>query len=123
MRQIHVEDGLCLRFPGRDEEFNEGVEIGIIAVLMGAGESAFARHLSTGNIDQARSLAEKMGYHLLTGRCDGLSTLVTFRAGPARPKLALVHSRVDHESTAVAYPRWRSASSRGTKVGAPKRAD
>jgi riboflavin synthase alpha subunit len=97
MREIHVEDGLCLRFPGRDEDFNEGVEIGIVAVLMGAGESGFTRCLATANLEQARSVAEKMGYHLVTGRCDGLSTLVTFRAGPPRPKLALVHSRDDGE--------------------------
>jgi hypothetical protein len=102
MRQIHVGDGLCLRFPGRDEEFNDGVEIGIIAVLMGVGERAFTRHVSTANIDQARSLAEKMGYHLVAGPSDAPSTLVTFRAGPARPKLALVHSRPDHEKVGVA---------------------
>jgi hypothetical protein len=92
MRQIHVEDGLSLRFPGRDEEFNEGVEIGVIAVLMAGGEGAFTRHLSTANIEQARSLAEKLGYHLVTGGCDGPSALVTFRKGRARPKLTLVHS-------------------------------
>jgi hypothetical protein len=97
MRQIHVEDGLCLRFPGRDEEFNDGVEIGMIAVLMGIGQRAFTRHLSTANIDQARSLAEKMGYHIVTGPSDGPLTLVAFRAGPAPPKLALVHSRPDRE--------------------------
>jgi hypothetical protein len=92
MRQIHVEDGLSIRFPGRDEDFNEGVEIGIVAVLMAAGEGAFTRYLSTANIEQARSLAEKLGYQLVTGSCDGPSTLVTFRRGSARPKLTLVHS-------------------------------
>jgi hypothetical protein len=91
MRQIHVEDGLSLRFPERDEDFNEGVEIGMIAVLMAAGEGAFTRFLSTANIEQARSLAEKLGYHLVTGCCDGPSTLVTFRRESGRPKLTLVH--------------------------------
>jgi hypothetical protein len=102
MRHIHVEDGLSLRFPGRDEEFNEGVEIGIMAVLMSAGESAFSRWISTANLAQVRTLAEKMGYHVIKGHCEGPSTCVTLRLGPARPKLSLVHSQINPEQKAPA---------------------
>lgn len=36
MRHIHIEPGLRLRFAGRDEAFNEGVEIGLLAAHMAA---------------------------------------------------------------------------------------
>ena len=93
MRRIHVEEGLSLRFPGRPEEFNEGVEIGVLAVLMSSGHTAFTQWISTANVAQARSLAEPMGYRLTEGDADGLFTEVTLRIAEARPKLTLVHSR------------------------------
>ena len=93
MRRIQVEDGLSLRFPGRDEEFNEGVEIGILAVLMSTGQRGFTRWLSSANVEQARAIADKMGYRLTTGEVDGGLVEAIFRTGRARPKLTLVHSR------------------------------
>ena len=93
MRRIHVEDGLSLRFPGRDDEFNDGVEIGILAALMSSGQRGFTRWVSSANVEQARAIAEKMGYRLTTGEVDGVWTEVIFRTGRARPKLTLVHSR------------------------------
>ena len=93
MRRIHMEDGLSLRFPGRGEEFNEGVEIGILAALMNTGLSAFSHWVSTDNLDQARAIAEKFGYRLAIGRVDGILTEVTARSGAVRPKLTLVYSR------------------------------
>ena len=64
MRRIHVEDGLSVRFPGRSEEFNEGVEIGMLAVLMSSGQRGFTRWLSPANLEQARAIADRMGYRL-----------------------------------------------------------
>jgi hypothetical protein len=95
VRRIQVEDGLALRFPGRGEEFNEGVEIGILAAMMSSGQRGFTQWMSTDNIEQARAIAEKLGYHLTTGEVDGILTEVTFRTGRARPTLTLVHSRVE----------------------------
>ena len=37
MRDIHLDEGLRLRFPKRNEEFNQGVEIGMVAVLGSIG--------------------------------------------------------------------------------------
>ncbi len=93
MRRIHVEEGLSLRFPNRDKEFDEGVEIGILAVLMSSGQKGFTHWVSPANVEQARSLAERMGYRLTEGEVDGTLTEVIFRSGGARPKLTLVHSR------------------------------
>ena len=93
VRRIHVEDGLSLRFPNRDQEFNEGVEIGILAVLMSSGQRGFTHWVSATNVEQARSLAEGMGYRLTEGETEGTLTEVIFRTGRERPKLTLVHSR------------------------------
>ncbi len=92
MRQIEIEDGLRIRFPGRDEEFDQGVEIGMLALLMDMGEREFTRWISNANLDQARALAKQLGYHVVEGNGDSEWTELVFRFGPARPKLKLVHS-------------------------------
>ena len=71
MRRIHVEHGLSLRFTGRDEEFNEGVEIGILVGLMSSGLRGFTHWISPANVEQARALAEKMSYRLTEGQTAG----------------------------------------------------
>ena len=92
MRHIHLADGMRLRFPGRTEEFDLGVEIGVLAVLMDSGLREIERVISTANLDQARALAEKMGYRLIEGVKDDGEISVTLRFGQARPALKLVHS-------------------------------
>ncbi len=95
MRRIHVEHGLSLRFTGRDEEFNEGVEIGILVGLMSSGQRGFTHWISPANVEQARALAEKMSYRLTEGDTGGELTEVILRTGQARPTLTLVHSSSD----------------------------
>jgi hypothetical protein len=95
VRRIHVENGLSLRFPGRDEDFNEGVEIGILATLMSSGQRGFTHWVSSANVEQAREMASQMGYRLTAGAIDGDLTEVILRTGRARPTLTLVHSRRD----------------------------
>jgi hypothetical protein len=101
MRHIHLSDDMRLRFPARSEEFDLGVEIGVIAALMEAHMREFTRRVSPANIDQARALAEKMGFRSCTRRCRMRRRTpgrrrarmgdVTFRHGQARPSLRLVH--------------------------------
>jgi hypothetical protein len=92
MRHIHLTDGLRLRFPGRNEEFDQGVEIGMLAVLMDLGTREFSRWISSENLDQARVLAKQLGYHVVEGPSDTEWTELVFRSGSARPQLRLVHS-------------------------------
>jgi hypothetical protein len=92
MRQIHLTDGTRLRFPGRSEEFDQGVEIGILAVLMDFGTDEITRPIATGNLDQAQALAEKLGYRLLQGADQDGQTTVVLRRARVRPALKLVHS-------------------------------
>jgi hypothetical protein len=92
VRRIHVEHGLSLRFPGRDEEFNEGVEIGILAALMSWGQPGFTHWVSSATLEQARAVAAKMGYRLTEGATDGELSEIILRTGRSRPTLTLVHS-------------------------------
>ena len=93
MRYIHVDEGLRLRFPARDEEFAAGVEIGMLTVLMDLGlQAEFSRWIASSNVEQARSVAEKLGYRLVAGQSDGGWTHATFRFGKAPPKLEIVRS-------------------------------
>jgi hypothetical protein len=92
MRHIHLADGLRLRFPGRSEDFDQGVEIGMLAVAMDSGEREFSRWVSARNIDQVRALAKQFGYTVVEGHGDQDWIELQFRFGKARPQLKLVHS-------------------------------
>lgn len=92
MRQIHLTEGTRVRFPGRTEEFDQGVEIGILAVLMDFGTPELTRPIATSNLEQARALAEKLGYRLLEGAATEGHTTIILRRAKIRPALKLVHS-------------------------------
>lgn len=111
MRQIHLAEGTRLQFRRRTEEFDQGVEIGMIVMLMDLGTSDFTRWISTVNLDLTRTLAKKMGYDLVEGFPNGGLTEVTLRQGRPRPKLELVHSR-DEEARAAAQEAAPSLDSR-----------
>lgn len=94
MRHIHLDDGLRLRFPGRSEDFDQGVEIGMIAVLMDQGLSEFSRWIARSNLSQVEAIAKQMGYRIEENGGDGEWADITFLYGTveAKPKLRLVHS-------------------------------
>ena len=94
MRHIHLDDGLRLRFPGRSEDFDQGVEIGMIAVLMDQGLAEFSRWIAKSNLSQVQAIAKQMGYRIEEGGGDEEWVDVTFLHGTvkAKPKLRLVHS-------------------------------
>lgn len=86
MSTIHLTDGKRLRFPGRTDEFAQGVEIGMLAILMNMPMPEFSRRLSEPNLDQVRALADKMGYQLRETPLEEGWAEVHFRLKPARPK-------------------------------------
>lgn len=92
MRHIQLAEGLRLRFPGRPEEFDQGVEIGIVAGLMAGSAGAFTHRIGVATLEQVQNLAERFGYHLVCDEADGDCIDVTFRRGRPRAKLTLVHS-------------------------------
>jgi hypothetical protein len=80
MRSIYVEDGLKVSFPGRDEEFDQGVEMGIAIALLAAGEN-FTIWLSAENVGLAQELAQKMKFHVVPLGACGETKQVAFRRG------------------------------------------
>jgi hypothetical protein len=94
MRHIHLDDGLRLRFPGRSEDFDQGVEIGMIAVLMDQGSPEFSRWIARSNLSQVEAIAKQMGYRAEQDGGDEEWVEVTFVFGTAKakPTLRLVHS-------------------------------
>jgi hypothetical protein len=90
MTIVDVEDGLKVRFPYRDGEFAEGVEIGLLLAELAAGVPQVSREIGEGSVPQAVSLAEGFGYRCLTvasGR--GRAEVRCMRRG-LRPKLVVV---------------------------------
>jgi hypothetical protein len=106
MRLITIADGVTVRFPTRSQDFDEGVEIGVIAGLMASGIARFDVLVARGTVEQARSLAEGFGYRLATGgvsssaSCDlfdesareGDEIVITFLTGAQKPRLQVVRS-------------------------------
>jgi hypothetical protein len=90
VQRIHVED--VSRFPDRSDDFAEGVEIGILALLLSSGERGLTHRISTRVVEQAQDIAAKMGYRLTKGPGDASMTEIILRTAPARPTLTLVHS-------------------------------
>ena len=64
MRHIHLDDGLRLRFPGRSEDFDQGVEIDMSAVLNDQGLAEFSRRIARSNLSQVQAIAKQMGYRI-----------------------------------------------------------
>jgi hypothetical protein len=93
MRRIEVDEGLTIRFPQRGAEFDEGVEIGLLAASLAAGRLRVACRISSGALEQARALAERMGYRLAEETPDSDGTWLELRFGRARPALTLFHSQ------------------------------
>jgi len=90
MRRIEVEDGLHLRFPRRDEQFNQGVEIGIAAALMASEEPQFTHKVSRDSVQLVLELAQKMRYRVLVIAAGELGATVEFTHSRIRPRLAVV---------------------------------
>lgn len=89
MRGITIDEGLTIRFPGRSADFTAGVEIGLLAALMGLGHEEIARPIARANLTQARALAQAFGYRLieLDGSDAEVRVVLTRRK---RPTLRLV---------------------------------
>jgi hypothetical protein len=89
MRKVHIEDGLAVRFPGRDREFADGVEIGMLATLMASGLAEFSRTVASVNVEQARKLAQRLGYLVEADQChaNGMVRLTARRSRRAHLRI------------------------------------
>ena len=92
MHHIHLAEGMRLRFPARSADFDQGVEIGIVAALMSQDLTEFTRKVSRDNLGQVRALVEQFGYRLVEGSEEGDFIEINFLGRTARPRLRVVHS-------------------------------
>lgn len=118
MRRIFIEDGLSVRFPGRDEEFDQGFEIGLLAAMMSSGQSSGALCIAADAVAQAQALAEKMGFRLTSAPAEDGVAEVTFTSARARPRLQLIHSRAQPETADIAEQRTGAEQPRPVLVSA-----
>ena len=90
MRYIEVEDGLRVRFPGRGEEFDEGVEIGLLVAQLAQGAREFGRMIATSNLAQARDVVERFGCALWVVAEGAETSEIEVSSCRRRPSLRLV---------------------------------
>lgn len=77
MRRIEIIEDVRLRFPQRDGEFNVGIEVGAVSVLLAQGVPVIQRELSHDATNQLRPIAEKFGYLVVATDADVESMSVT----------------------------------------------
>jgi hypothetical protein len=92
MRRIEIIEGVRVRFPGRDENFDLGVEIGALTALMAMGEAEIHRTVSRECVEQLRPIANRFRY-LLAARDAGDMVEIGLRHVSRRPQLRLISSR------------------------------
>ncbi|WP_108396828.1 hypothetical protein [Devosia submarina] len=80
MQTIEIIDDVRMRFPGRGAEFDLGVEVGSVSVLLAQGVPLVQRTLSAAATEQLRPIAERFRY-----------ALVATSAGEGMMEVSLVH--------------------------------
>jgi hypothetical protein len=90
MRNIEIVDDLKLRFPQRDREFDLGVEVGSITVLIAQGVAIIEREISPEALEQLEPIAKRFGYSIVRGDVPGNVVHVSFERFRRKPRLRVV---------------------------------
>jgi hypothetical protein len=90
VRQIELEDALKIRFASQPEEFDRGVEVGMVAAMMAAGVATFERTVSADVEEPVRRLAEKLGYRIVPNPLSEGKTRLRLARASLRPQLRVV---------------------------------
>lgn len=90
MRKIEILDDVRLRFPGRDAEFDIGLEIGAVSVLMAQSHPLIQRELSADAAEQLRPIAERFRYALISSDVGGGMKAVSLVHWLRKPLLRVV---------------------------------
>jgi hypothetical protein len=90
MRTIEIIEELRLRFPQRSEEFDLGVEVGSVSVLMAQEAPLVQRKLSVAATEQLRPIAERFRYALVATPTDDNMMDVSLLHWSRRPLLRVV---------------------------------
>ncbi|MCM2476441.1 hypothetical protein HGO38_23595 [Rhizobium sp. CG5] len=90
MRKIEIIDDLRMRFPCREAEFDIGVEVGAISVLLAQGAPTIERQISKDALEQLRPIAERFGYVVIAKEDEDSLMSVCLSRWPQRPQLWVV---------------------------------
>ncbi|KQS85008.1 MULTISPECIES: hypothetical protein [unclassified Rhizobium] len=90
MRKIEIIDDVRMRFPGRETEFDIGVEVGAMSVLIAQGTPIIERQMSKDALEQLRPIAERFRYVINATEAEGGLTSVYLSRWPKRPQLRVV---------------------------------
>ncbi|TDK32234.1 hypothetical protein E2F50_18105 [Rhizobium deserti] len=90
MRKIEILEDVRLRFPGRDAEFDLGLEVGAVSVLMAQGIPLIQRELSHEAAEQLRPIAQSLRYTLVSTDAPSGMLAVTITHKSRRPMLRVV---------------------------------
>lgn len=90
MRKIEILSDVRLRFPGRNAEFDLGLEVGAASVLMALGEPLIQRQLSCAAVEQLRPVADRFQYALVATDMGDGSMDVSLMHWSRRPLLWVV---------------------------------
>lgn len=92
MRSIEIIDDVRLRFPGRDWEFDLGIEVGSLSVLIAQGVAAVEREVSREALEQLIPIAERFRYAVACADSDSDIVRVRFTRFRQKPHLRLVRT-------------------------------
>jgi hypothetical protein len=90
MRKIEILEAVRLRFPQQSQDFDLGVEVGSVSVLMAQGQALIQRELSPAAVDQLRPIAERFRYALVASNGKGGLMDVSLVHRSRRPLLRVV---------------------------------
>lgn len=90
MRKIEILADVKLRFPGRDTEFDVGIEVGAVSVLIAQGVPLIQRQLSRDATDQLRPIAEQFRYTMVATEADEGEMDVSLSNRARKPLLRVV---------------------------------
>lgn len=90
MRKIEILDDVRLRFPARDAQFDLGLEVGAVSVLLAQGAGLIQRELSPAAVEQLRPIAERFRYALVANAAEDGLCAVSLIPWSRRPLLRVV---------------------------------
>jgi len=91
VRRIEILDNLRLHFPEQDDEFDLGVEVGSLSVLMARGEAMIRRSVTEQCVEQLRPLAQGFRYALVaTPGEEGMMDICLSSTAFGRPRFRVV---------------------------------
>lgn len=90
MRKIEILHDVRLRFPNQSADFDLGLEIGAVSVLMAQGAPIIQREISADAVEHLRPIAERFRYALVASDAGNGTMSMSLLLRSRRPLLRVV---------------------------------